>query len=60
MTMTKAPAILGILAALAALPGCANLDRLAEIGSPPRMTPIADVRRPSEIAAIRYPVPEAP
>ncbi|MBM3886142.1 MAG: flagellar basal body L-ring protein FlgH [Gemmatimonadetes bacterium] len=60
MTMQRTTPLLAMLAALAALPGCASLDRLAEIGSPPRMTPIADVRRPSEIAAIRYPVPEAP
>ena len=54
------PFLVLALAAISALPGCASLDRLGEIGSPPRMTPIADVRRPSEIAAIRYPVPEAP
>ena len=46
-----APLMAAICAAQ--LAGCTAMDRLAEVGSPPRMTQIADVRRPSEIAAIR-------
>jgi flagellar L-ring protein precursor FlgH len=42
------------------LSGCAVADRLAEIGSPPKMTTIGDVRRAEETAALRYPTPVEP
>ena len=58
MSRIALPFVAGLCALQIA--GCAGLDRLAEVGSPPRMSHIADVRRPSEIAAIRYPLPDAP
>lgn len=49
-----------IVALSLALAGCAVADRLAEIGSPPKMTNIGDVRRAEETAALRYPTPVEP
>lgn len=53
-------ACLVAVAIAATLNGCGMADRLAEIGSPPKMTAIGDVRRPEEIAALRYPTPVEP
>lgn len=44
----------------ASLAGCGIADRLAEVGSPPKMTTIGDVSRPDETAALRYPTPVEP
>jgi flagellar L-ring protein precursor FlgH len=44
----------------ASLGGCGVADRLAEVGSPPKMTTIGDVSRPDERAALRYPSPFEP
>lgn len=48
------------VALAAALSGCGIADRLAEIGSPPKMTTIGNVARPEETAALRYPTPVEP
>jgi flagellar L-ring protein FlgH len=50
---------IALLLVSAALAGCSIADRLGELGSPPKMTEIGDVRRAKEVDRIRYPIAAA-